>query len=54
MTLIRLAHIINWMYGRDASGQQPKWNQSAGELAFWVDEPDEEIFLMLDSLGNGE
>lgn len=48
MTLVKLAHIINWMYGRDAKGQQPKWGQSAGELAFWLDEDDDEIFSFHD------
>jgi len=48
MTLIQLAHIVNWMYARDAKGMQPQWGQAAGEIAFWLDEEDEEIFLLDD------
>lgn len=50
MVYIRLAHIVNWMYGRDAGGNQPKWTQTSGEIAFWLDEPDDEIFLINDYL----
>lgn len=48
MTLLQLAHIVNWMYARDAKGRQPKWSQAAGEIAFWLEEDDEEIFSLHD------
>lgn len=52
MALIQMAHIVGWMYTRDAAGKQPQWSQTAGEIAFWLDEEDDEIFSMLDHLGS--
>lgn len=48
MALIQMAHIVGWMYTRDAKGKQPQWSQTAGEIAFWLDEEDDELFSFHD------
>lgn len=48
MALIQMAHIVGWMYTRDAKGKQPQWSQTAGEIAFWLDDDDDEIFSFHD------
>lgn len=52
MTVMRLAMIVNRMYERDENGQQRKWSQDAGQLAFWLEEDDDEVFSVYEYLVN--